>query len=115
MTSCISISVRRVTPPLSFSVRGEQPMSFIVTHDDPMEFEASRHGNAMDVYASRVSEPLEFNAARRGEPLSFRCGLVCSVNSHFYLEVPQETIWLIPDNDFSQDVVIYSNVSWIIE
>lgn len=114
MTSCIGISVRRVTPPLSFSVRGEQPMSFLVTHDapmsflvthdDPMEFEASRHGKAMDVYASRVSEPL-----------SFRCGLVCSVNSHFYLEVPQETIWLIPDNDFSQDVVIYSNVSWTIE
>ena len=90
-------------------------MSFLVTHDGPMEFEALRHSKAIDVCASKVSEPLEFYAARRGEPLSFRCSLVCSVNSRFYLRVSPRVVWLNEDNNYQAVINVTANVKWIIE
>ena len=44
-----------------------------------------------------------------------QCGVVCSINTDFYLRVSHENIWLIPENGFSQDVIIYSNVDWYVE
>lgn len=48
--------------------------------------------------------------------LKVRCGVVCSLVEVLpYIEVEPEVIWLIPSNDFSQEVVVYSNVTWVIE
>lgn len=45
-----------------------------------------------------------------------RCGVVCSlVEVKPYINVSPDVIWLIPSNNFSQDVVVYSNVTWVIE
>ena len=71
--------------------------------------------SCIDISVSRVGEGMRLNTSRTGHPIEIRCGLVCSIASDFYLKVPQESIWLLPDNDFSQDVVVYANVSWTIK
>lgn len=92
----------------------------------PMSFEAVLHGNNMEFSASQVGRPMGFSAERRGtvilatmerigKPVEFRCGLVCSTSEAFFLNVEPEYIWLLPENDFSEDVVVYANVSWTIE
>lgn len=104
--SCLDISLRR--------------------QGTPMSFEAVLHGNNMEFSASQVGRPMGFSAERRGtvvlatmerigKPVEFRCGLVCSTSEAFYLNVEPEYIWLLPENDFSEDVVVYANVSWTIE
>lgn len=106
MTSCINIGVRRVGNPIDFTcLRAGSPLS--VT--------CSKRTTPIDLSCSRVGYPMTASYSRVGKPLEFRCGLVCSVNSKFYLEVPADNIWLLPENDFSQDVVVYANVSWTIE
>lgn len=91
-----------------------------------MSFEAVLHGNNMEFSASQVGRPMGFSAERRGtvilatmerigKPVEFRCGLVCSTSEAFFLNVEPEYIWLLPENDFSEDVVVYANVSWTIE
>lgn len=74
-----------------------------------------RVGKPIDFRCNRDGDLLEVSVSRVGTPLEIRCGLVCSVGSKFYLEVPTESIWLLPENNFSQDVVVYANVSWTIE
>lgn len=69
-----------------------------------MGFSAERRGTVILATMERI-----------GKPVEFRCGLVCSVSDDFYLNVEPEYIWLLPENDFSEDVVIYSNVRWTIE
>lgn len=65
---------------------------------------------------SRIGQSPVVTTADIGEKLKVRCGLVCSVSdTHKYLEVEPDIIWLIPENGFSQDVVVYSNVEWVIE
>lgn len=106
MNSCIDISVGRIGDILNI---GSERLG------ERMSIRTERNGKAMDIKAERVCEMLSFGSERHGEPMSFRCGLVCTVGSDFYLRVPQESIWLLPENDFSQDVVVYANVSWTIE
>ena len=64
---------------------------------------------------TRIGKGINVGVRRRGEAMSFRCGLVCTSGSKFYLEVPNESIWLLPENGFSHDVVVYANVAWTIE
>ena len=80
-----------------------------------LDISIKRITNPLVFTINRVGEALSFNVGREGTPLAFKCGIVMDVNSDFYLNVPTESIWLIPDNDFSQDVVVYSNVTWTIE
>ena len=80
-----------------------------------IDISVSRVGEGMSLNIDRIPRSIELGASRVGLPIEIRCGLVCSIASDFYLKVPQESIWLLPDNDFSQDVVVYANVSWTIE
>lgn len=80
-----------------------------------IDISISRIGSPLSLSANRIGNELSMTVERIGSPLSFRCGLVCSTSSDFYINVPTESIWLVPDNDFSQDVVVYANVSWTIE
>lgn len=104
--TCIDIEIRRVDEPLSF---GSQRLG------DELDFSASRVNEPLHFGVSRDGSPLGFSASRKGSPLEFRCGLVCSVGAAAYLNVEPEFIWLLPGNDFSADVVVYSNVTWRIE
>jgi hypothetical protein len=48
--------------------------------------------------------------------LKVRCGVVCSLAEVLpYIEVEPDVIWLTPSNNFSEEVVVYSNVTWVIE
>lgn len=71
--------------------------------------------SCLSVIASRVGNLEMPKIAIARSPIAIRCGLVCTVNDDSYLRIPTDNIWLIPDNGFSQDVVVYSNVSWVIE
>ena len=63
---------------------------------------------------SRLGENLGTRASLIEKHLAVRCGIVCSLVDA-YLKVEADNIWLLPENDFTQDVVVYSNVKWIIE
>ena len=80
-----------------------------------IDIEIRRVGPEFEFSAERKGNSFSFGTKRVGQEFDFKCGLVCSVGSEFYLRVPQEYIWLLPENDFSEDVVVYSNVTWTIE
>ena len=104
--SCIEITLRREGTPMSFEA---------VLHGEGMSFDTEQVGNAMGFSAERRGKDFTATLTRKGSPLEFRCGLVCTLGDAFYLNVKPELIWLLPENDFSQDVVVYSNVIWTIE
>lgn len=104
--SCIEISLRRKGTPMSFEA---------VLHGDGMSFDAEQVGNAMGFSAERRGKDFTATLTRKGSPVEFRCGLVCTLRETFYLKVEPEMIWLLPENNFSEDVVVYSNVTWTIE
>lgn len=106
MDTCIDIEVKRVGNALSFG---------LYKLGEDIGFDAARIDNAFAFNAVRDGEMLTFGTKRKAKPIEFRCGLVCSVNIAAYLKVEPETIWLLPSNDFSQDVVVYANVTWRIE
>lgn len=93
--SCIGITLRRADTPIRAKTRRATA---------PMVFTGLRY-----------DLPAEIAVERKTSPIEFRCGIVCSIEDKFYLKIPQEHIWLIPENDFSEDVVVYANVTWRIE
>lgn len=105
--SCIEIDVRRVGEVISFGVsRIGEKMSAVV----------SRVGEPLSFNLHRIGDAISFGAERIGEPIKFRCGLVCSTGvADAMLRVEPESIWLMPENFNSADVVVYANVTWIIE
>lgn len=106
MDTCIDIEVKRVGNALSFG---------LYKLGEDIGFNAARIDNAFSFNSVREGRLLAFGMKRNGKPVEFRCGLVCSANMSSYLKVEPEAIWLLPSNDFSQDVVIYANVIWRIE
>lgn len=102
-STCIDIAVKRIGGILSFEPeRLGKDLSFLV----------ERKNAPMAANVKRICEAIALGVGRQGEPLSFRCGIVCSVKSDFYLRVDPDVIWLLPD---SADVAVYSNVTWTIE
>ena len=102
-STCIDIVVRRIGDALAF---GTERLG------DGVSFDTERLGGPMSLLVGRHGDALSFETKRNGEPLSFRCGIVCSVGSDFYLRVEPEAIWLLPD---SAEVAVYSNVTWYVE
>lgn len=51
-------------------------------------------------------------SANRKEGITLSCGLVCSVSVARYLNVAPEYIFLMPGNNFTDDVLVLSNVEW---
>lgn len=41
-----------------------------------------------------------------------KCGLVCTLNTIKHLNIEPDVLWLMPENNFYGDVVVYSNVEW---
>lgn len=106
MDSCIDIQVRRAGDALSFSSE---------RIGNGITLRLSRQDSALLMGASRAGTPLECHAERLEGPLEFRCGLVCTVGGTPYLEVSPDVVWLLPENAFNADFVVYSNVTWKIE
>jgi len=42
------------------------------------------------------------------------CGLICSVNKSEYIILNKSILWLVPENNYSEELVIYSNTDWKI-
>lgn len=54
--------------------------------------------------------------ARVETMLRGRCGIICTIGESDYLIVePNDIVWLTPDNDFAQELAVYSNVNWTVE
>lgn len=106
MNTCVDISVRRKGSTLDFDAKRD---------GDSLSVSTERSGGPIIVDAKRCCDVLSLKAGRRGGEMSFRCSLICEVGTEFYLRVPQENIWLLPENEFSKDVTVYANVNWVIE
>lgn len=68
--------------------------------------------NCLKPIVSRVGDGLDFQVSRVNSGLEFRVGVVCSVSDVSYLNVQPEYVWLMPENNFTDEVVVYSNVVW---
>lgn len=67
----------------------------------------------VNIHTALSSEITIIEVSKR---LNIYCSLVCAVTEvPPYIEISQEIIWLIPENDFSEDVLVQSNTDWIIE
>lgn len=104
--SCLEASLTRLGKPMTFSVErlGKR-----------VSFSTERVGTTQSFELERLWEKPQIEAHQVQREFAFRCGLVCSLSAGLHLRVPQEQIWLLPENGFSEDVVVYANVSWTIE
>lgn len=105
MGGCLDIAVTRASSAPEITCE----------HFDGPEISASRVSSPIECDCVRVGEPAVIAAYRKDKDLELRCSLVCTTSSEFYLIVPMETVWLTPDNDFSEDVEVIANVIWTIE
>lgn len=106
MGSCIDISFRRVweKPQLTMGRVWQQP-----------ELAIGRVWEKPAVSLGRVWERPEMTTGRVWERPVITFSKVCSISDSFYITIPMEYIWLTPDNDFSENVAVYANVTWTIE
>lgn len=102
---CIELTISRV---------GEAMSSMTARLGEVARFSVAVPSIPLKVLSSRLDE-MEYSTSRADEQMIFTCGLVCSTSEAFFLNVEPEYIWLLPENDFSEDVVVYANVSWTIE
>lgn len=105
-SGCINISASRIGQGIAIRTSRK---------GDGVKIATSRIGDGISFLAERVGDDMTVNAHRIGSGINFRCGLVCTVGQAAYLKVEPEYIWLLPDNDFEAEVVVYSNVTWVIE
>ena len=75
---------------------------------------AIRIGDGLQLAANRVGSGISVQATRIGG-MSVTCGLVCSVNKARYLRVEPKSIFLMPGNNFTDDVLIMANVDWQVK
>ncbi len=74
----------------------------------------TRVGEALEVTAQRIGTAPRLSVSRLGTPLCASFGLVCTVEEDAkYLRVEPEYIWLMEGNDYTEDVLVWSNVEWI--
>ena len=74
---------------------------------------AKRIGDGLQLDATCVGSGISIQATRIGG-MSVTCGLVCTVNKARYLRVEPKAIFLMPGNNFTDDVLITANVDWHI-
>lgn len=59
--------------------------------------------------------PLAVSLKGIGESLKVSISEVCSTPQDFYLEVSPKVMWLTPDNNFTDNFEVKSNLKWTIE
>lgn len=73
----------------------------------------NRIGDGIHAHSARVGEGIRILADRMGG-IEVTCGLVCSVNKVRYLNVEPKAVFLMPGNDFRDDVLVTANVDWLV-
>lgn len=58
---------------------------------------------------------LKFGVSNMSERLNYSTSILCTSPSDFYLDVEDKVVWLIPDNNFNENIEVHSNVKWNIE
>lgn len=105
--SGIKASVLNVTEHITINISSIQDFAIIAEINkisDPI---------IASIYAALNSEITIIEVSKR---LNAHCSLICSVTEvPPYIEISSEVIWLTPENDFSEDVLVCSNTDWIIE
>lgn len=66
----------------------------------------------ISVQAKKIGESINIHSKRIGNGIKVSCGLVCSVAKANYLRVSPKYIFLMPGNNFSDDVLVTSNIVW---
>lgn len=66
----------------------------------------------ISVQTKRIGKGINIHSQRIGNGIKVSCGLVCSVTKANYLRVSPEYIFLMPGNNFSDDVLVTSNIVW---
>lgn len=74
----------------------------------------NRIGDGIHAHSARVGKGIQILADRIGG-MSVTCGLVCTVNKARYLRVEPKSIFLMPGNNFTDDVLIMANVDWQVK
>ena len=105
MASCIQATITPIIKPMGVA---------ITNIPQRLVFAASVISDHLQLGVQRVGGRLYVRASAKINHLQVKCGVVCSLVDA-YLRVESERIWLTQENDFRQDVVVYSNVKWIIE
>lgn len=90
-----------------------------------LKVEVTRIGGSLSCRCSRIEAAVvsvsrkdvipDVAIQRVGLPLQVECRLIEFSGDAYYLRVSPEVIWLIPDNGFSEEVKVRSNVKWRIE
>lgn len=52
------------------------------------------------------------NVSAKADEMKVSIGVVCDVGKQAYLKVDPDYIWLIPSNNFEDNVDVLSNVVW---
>lgn len=100
-TGCLRISIDNITPIVSLGVECLGALSVRVNRlDTPIRIAVAK---ATDIQVSM---------SRVGGGINVSCGLVCSFADIAKLEVSPEHIFLMPGNNFTDDVLVMSNIEW---
>lgn len=115
--SCLSAHVRIVDKPIA--ARAKRTTSPLValsrTNIRTINAKVSSEGGELRSHIRKINTAPVVDMVLKASKISARCGLVCSLAEvEYYLAVEPQYIWLTPLNNFSEDVIIYSNVDWII-
>lgn len=52
------------------------------------------------------------NVSAKADEMKVSIGVVCDVGKQAYLKVDPDSIWLMPSNNFEDNVDVLSNVVW---
>ena len=65
--------------------------------------------------ALQYEPPLAVSLKGLGEALKVSFSEICTTPQDFYLEVSPKVMWLTPDNNFTDNFEVKSNLKWTIE
>lgn len=87
-------------------------MSASATLKGCMSVSVSRIGEDLAMMVSRIGEDIAMKTSRIGEDMVITCSIVCNVSTTDFVRVKPQYIWLMPSNDFTDEVDVISNVVW---
>jgi hypothetical protein len=102
MSGCIDLKVARVGNAIDISVSAEG-----------MQSEAEQVV-ALFQYDAKALPHISASVSRMGVTIDFAAGIICDVPQDRYLIVDEGIIWLVPENGYTADVSVKSNVRWTI-
>ena len=74
-----------------------------------------RLGQSLEVSGYKATPSVAASGFSRYAPLQVSGVAVCPLTTAPYIEVTPQVIWLTPENLFSDDFDVVSNVKWKIE